>query len=220
MRVLTEVSEYQGEASIRVSATQLGTSYSAGAARRIVDEWVDRLAAGPSPIRELAFTSRTPRRLFEALAGQPQLRSLTVKWGDYSDLSPLTGLVELQQLTLRGASGVHDLTPISVLIRLETLAIEGFRAIRDLSPLGELQHLTSLELGGDWMTPRNAHVGSIGVLRQLQGLQQVHLHTLIVDDKDYSPLLSLPNLNAVRFKKVRGMRPSFEELKARLPWDG
>ena len=82
--VLAEVSEYRG-AAVRVSATQLGTRYSAAAARRIVDEWVNFLAAGPSPIRELDFTSRTPRRLFEALGGQPQLRSLAVKWGDYSD---------------------------------------------------------------------------------------------------------------------------------------
>ena len=220
MQFLTEVSEYRGEAAVRVSATQLGTRYSAAAARRIVDEWVNFLAAGPSPIRELDFTSRTPRRLFEALAGQTQLRSLTVKWGDYSDLSPLTGMAALQRLTLRGASGVHDLTPISVLTRLETLAVEGFRDIRDLSPLGELQHLTSLELGGNWMTPRNAHVGSINVLRQLPGLQQLQLHTLIVDDKDYSPLLALPNLNAVRFMKARGMRPPYEELKSRLPWAG
>ena len=60
-----------GRGSVRVSATQLGTRYSAAAARRIVDEWVNFLAAGPSPIRELDFTSRTPRRLFEALGGQP-----------------------------------------------------------------------------------------------------------------------------------------------------
>ena len=70
------------------------------------------------------------------------------------------------------------------------------------------------------MTPRNAHVGSIDVLRKLPGLQQLQLHTLIVDDKDYSPMLALPNLNAVRFKRVRGMRPPFEELRSRLPWDG
>jgi hypothetical protein len=220
MSSLIEVAEYEGEASISVSATQLGTGYSAAAARRVVDEWVDFLAAGPSPIRELEFTSRTPRRLFDALAGQRQLRSLKVKWGDYSDLSPLAGMGELQQLTLRGASGVHDLTPISVLNRLETLAVEGFRDIPDLGPLAKLQQLTSLELGGDWMTPRNAHVGSIDVLRQLPGLKRLLLHTLIVDDKDYSPLLALPNLTAVRFKKVRGMRPPYDELKSKLPWDG
>ena len=187
MSPLTEVAEYQGEASIRVSATQLGTGYSAAAARRVVDEWVGFLAAGPSRIRELEFTSRTPRRLFAALAGQPQLRSLTVKWGDYSDLSPLSGLVELRHLALRGASGVHDLCPIGVLHYLESLAVEGFRQIPDLSPLASLQRLTSLELGGNWMTPRNAHVDSIEVLRQLPGLLRVELHTLIVDDKDYSP---------------------------------
>jgi hypothetical protein len=220
MSSLTEVAEYQGESFVRVAATQLGTEYSAAAARRVVDDWVGFLSAGPSPIRELEFTTRTPRRLFEALAGQPQLRLLTVKWGDYSDLSPLTGLIELRHLALRGASGVHDLSPIGVLTYLESLAVEGFRQIPDLNPLASLQCLTSLELGGNWMTPRNAHVDSIEVLRQLPGLRRVHLHTLIVDDKNYSPLLALPNLTAVRFMKVRGMRPSFQELKARLPWDG
>lgn len=220
MSSLTEVAEYEGEASIRVSATQLGTRYSAAAARRVVEEWVEFLAAGPSPIRELAFTTRTPRRLFEALAGQPQLQSLTVKWGDYADLSSLSGMVELQHLSLGGASGVHDLGPISTLVRLKTLVVEGFREIADLSPLAELQHLTSLELGGNWMTPTNAHVRSIAVLRQLPGLQRLLLHTIIVDDKDYSPLLALPELKAVGVMKVRGMKPRFEELKARLPWDG
>jgi hypothetical protein len=220
MSSLTEVGDYRGEASIRVSATQLGTKYSAAAARRVVDEWVAFLASGPSPIRELTFTSRTPRRLFEALAGQPQLRSLTVKWGDYSDLSPLTNMAELQHLTLRGASNVHDITPISTLTQIETLQIEGFREITDLSPLATLQHLTGLDLGGNWMAPRNAHVGSIAVLRQLPQIQRLILHTIIVDDKDYSPLLTLPNLTSVRVMKTRGMKPPHEELKAALPWDG
>ncbi len=128
-------------------------------------------------------------------------------------------MVELQQLALRGASGVHDLTPISVLTRLETLDVQGFRDIETLADSGNFstdEPRTRRRLDDS----QNAHVGSIAFLRHLPGLQRLLLHTLIVDDKDYSPLLALPNLNAVRFKKVRGMRPPFEELKARLPWDG
>jgi hypothetical protein len=40
---------------------------------------------------------------------------------------------------------------------------------------------------------------------------------LIVDDLDYAPVLSLPNLEAVRVMKARGMRPSLEELMAATP---
>ena len=147
MQFLTEVSEYRGEASVRVSATQLGTRYSAAAARRIVDEWVGFLAAGPSPIRELDFTSLNPAPSVRGSCGAAQLRSLTVKWGDYSDFVAAHRHGWVAAARFAGASGVHDLTPISVLkICLGTWAVEGFRDIRDLSPLRKLQHLTSLEL--------------------------------------------------------------------------
>jgi hypothetical protein len=53
-----------------------------------VDEWVDLLGT-PTELTELEFTTRTPKRLFAALAGQSQLESLKVKWGDYADLRPI-----------------------------------------------------------------------------------------------------------------------------------
>jgi hypothetical protein len=68
------------------------------------------------------------------------------------------------------------------------------------------------------MSPRNAHVNSIGFLRDLTALENVLLHTIIVDDLDYSPLLSLPRLRSVRVMKTRGMKPSHEDLKSALPW--
>jgi hypothetical protein len=70
------------------------------------------------------------------------------------------------------------------------------------------------------MSPRVAHIDSIAFLRQMPRVEDVLLHTIIVDDHDYSPLLSLPALKAVRVMKTRGMSPSFEELQAALPWSG
>lgn len=55
-------------------------------------EWVEFFRSGPTPITDLTFTTRTPKRLFDALAGQPQLVRLSVKWGDYEDLSPLENM--------------------------------------------------------------------------------------------------------------------------------
>ncbi len=114
-RRVVEVGEYRGESSILLEATQLGLKYSETRKRQIVDEWVRFFSAGPTPIRSLHFVSRTPKRLFDALAEQSQLTALQVKWGDYDDLHALSGMSELVMLRLRGASGVRDLEPLAAL---------------------------------------------------------------------------------------------------------
>jgi hypothetical protein len=215
--VLTEASEYQGQTAISVRCTQLGTEYSSSRARRIVDEWVELLST-PTPVTDLQFTTRTPRRLFAALAGQPQVTRLVVKWGDYVDLGPIGVMTGLRHLELRSASAVTDLRPLSRLDKLELFALEGFRTVEDPSPLARLHSLRDLEIGGAWMAPRNGHIATIGFLRELGALEKVLLHTVIVDDLDYSPLLDLPSLRSVRVMEVRGMRPQKDELRRQLPW--
>ena len=215
--VLTEASDYDGQPAIAVACTQLGSRYTPARAKRIVDEWIE-LLGGPTPVADLQFTTRTPKRLFAALSGQPQLTRLQVKWGDYADLTPIAAMTHLRSLELRGASAVTDLRPLKSLDDLEVLALEGFRPIADPSPLASLHGLRELELGGNWMTPRNGHIATISFMRELRQLEELLLHTLIVDDLDYSPLLELPSLRGVRVMKVRGMRPDHDELRRRLPW--
>lgn len=215
--LLTEASEYAGQSAIAVACTQLGAEFTASRAKRIVDEWVDLLGTS-TELSELQFRTRTPKRLFAALAGQPQLERLTVKWGDYADLRPLEAMTGLRHLELRGASAVTDVSPLATLDHLELLALEGFRAIEDPTPLTGLCVLSNVELGGAWMTPRNAHISTISFMREMPTLTKVLLHTLVVDDRDYSPLFTLPHLKWVRVKKVRGMRPEYDELRRRLPW--
>jgi hypothetical protein len=217
-RTITCVAEYRGEAEIAVEATQLAPRYSQSQARRIVGEWEDFFASGPSPIRQLRFVSRTPKRLFEALRAQTQLEALAVKWGDYADLTPLAGMARLRTLHLRGASSVQDLAPLAQLRRVEELLIEGLRRARDLSPIGAMSSVTDLDLGGDWMSPRVAHVHSFGFLRDMPQLRSLVLHTIAADDLDYTPVLALPNLTSVRVMEVRGMRPGIDVLKAKTPW--
>ena len=214
---ITTVDEYDGSPVVRVSATQLGTRYSAYRASKIVDQWCEFFAGGPTAIVDLAFTSRTPKRLFASLAGQTQLRSLGVKWGDYDDLSPLTRMPELTELWLGGASSVPTLAPLAEMRQLRQLVIESLRRVHDLSPLASLPQLRSLEVGGDWISPRIVHVDSVAFLRNLPSLERLVLHTLIVDDLDYSPLLALGNLKEVRVMAARGMRPSHDALCAAIP---
>lgn len=150
--------------------------------------------------------------------GQPQLRRLFVKWGDYEDLSPLRSMSQLETLRLGGASSVRNLGPLAKSRALTGLELEGLRHAHDASPLASLTGLRQLELGGDWMSPRVAHIDSIAWLPSLSNLEHLLLHTLIVDDLDYARLLDLPKLRAVRVMAARGMHPSLEELKTRLPW--
>jgi hypothetical protein len=217
-RVITSVDEYRGERVIAIAATQLDAQYSRAQATRIVAQWIDLLSAGPTQISELHFVSRTPKRLYAALAGQTQLQSLFVKWGDYDDLSSLTSLQRLRVLRLGGASSVRDVSPLASLSGLTHLEIESLRHANELSPLAPLSELRQLDLGGDWKAPRRAHIDSIGWLPELHRLEHLLIHTLIVDDLDYSPLLRIPNLKAVRVMAARGMRPPIDELERRLPW--
>jgi hypothetical protein len=218
-RKVVEVREYEGESSIALAATQLGSGYSETRKRQIVNEWADFFKAGPSPIRTLQFTTRTPKRLFAALSGQPQLTFLQVKWGDYDDLQPLSGMQELMTLRLRGASKVRDLRPLAGLQNVRTLQVEGLKGLIDASPVGQMRSVTDLELGGDWIAPKNVRITSVRFLREMTQIQRLLLHTLIVDDLNYHPLLALPKLRSVRVMATRGMVPSIEELIERLPWE-
>ncbi|ONI68288.1 hypothetical protein BWI15_35305 [Kribbella sp. ALI-6-A] len=216
--MVTEVAEYGGEEVLAVSCTQLGTAYSAAQARRVVEEWVEFFAAGPSGVRDLEFVTRTPKRLFAALRGQTQLQRLAVKWGDYEDLSSLSELENLRELRLGGASRVTSVEPLACLTTLNSLVVEGLRRAHDLSPLGRLRGLKSLELGGDWKSPRTAHVQSIDFLRHLTQLEDLLLHTIVADDLEYTSLLALPRLKSVRVMEVRGMNPPHATLRRMLSW--
>jgi hypothetical protein len=217
--VLTEASEYAGQPAVRISATQLSpTRYSKRDAMRVVSDWIEFFERGPSGIRRLAFVSRTPKRLFQALASQTQMEWLSVKWGDYDDLGALSTLTRLTNLRLCGASSVRNLAPLAQLDQVEKLEVESLKHAHDLSPIGRMRSVVDLDIGGNWMTPRIAHVDSLAFLREMPQLRRLLLHTVIVDDLDYSPVLDLPNLEAVAVTKARGMHPPIEELMARTPW--
>lgn len=218
--VINEVSQYDGRSTARVSATQLGSRYTAAQARRVLAEWIDFFAAGPTPVRDLRFVSKTPKRLFAALSGQTQLKHLHVKWGDYDDLTALTRLTDLRMLTLGGASAVHSIEPLAALRQLTSLEIDYLLRVHDLSALAGLTQLRSLVVGGNWASFKNAHFDSLAFLRSMPQLQNLVLHTAVVDDGDYSPLLALPALQSIRVKAVPGMTPAIDQLKAALPWSG
>ncbi|MGL3806156.1 hypothetical protein ACSYDW_08675 [Paeniglutamicibacter sp. R2-26] len=210
-RTIERPSEYTGEEAICVEATQ-NDALTATQKKKLVQEWMDFFESGPTPLKRLDFTTRTPRRLFETLKHQTQLEDLRLKWGDYSDLSPIATLPNLHTLKFQSAPAVKSVEPLTGNSTIRTLQIHGLRDAHDMSPLGTMTSLRNLHLGGDGNSLRVAHIDSLEFIYNLPQLEELMLQGLIVDSKDYSPLLSLKNLKLSWVMASRGMRPKIEEL--------
>lgn len=212
--------DYAGEEAIQVAATQLD-SLSDRAKSKLVEAWMDFFSAGPTPIKNLEFTTRTPRRLLDSLSAQTQLESLCVKWGDYADLEPIRGMRNLRSLHFQSLPSVKTLEPLTNHPAITSLVLEGLRDAHDMGPIGTIPHLRKLNLGGDSNSLRISHIDSLDFVRGLPDLEELLLQCLTVDSLDYSPLLSLKKLKLSWVKKSRGMMPAYEDLAEALPgWDG
>lgn len=212
---LERPTDYQGEESISVAATQ-NDNLTRTQARKLVDEWMEFFTSGPKPFTRLEFITRTPRRLFETLAHQTQLEHLEVKWGDYNDLSPIAAMPRLHTLKFQGMPAVKSVAPLTGNASIHTMELRGLRDAHDMSPLGTMTALRDLSLGGDFNSIRIAHIDSLDFLAGLPQLERLFLGCLIVDSKDYTPMMSLPNLTDAWAMECRGMRPPVRELAAQV----
>src|SRR6476469_8796092 len=95
-RRVVELAEHQGESKLTINCTQLGGTFtpqfaSAKEKKRILREWCDHLTANPTSFTSLAFGTRMPQELLDAVCHQRALAKLEIKWGAYDDLSVWSG---------------------------------------------------------------------------------------------------------------------------------
>ena len=79
------------------------------------------------------------------------LTSLDLEDNNISDISPLTGLTNLEELGLDG-NEISDISPLSGLTNLEMLGLDG-NEISDISPLSGLTNLEELWLDRNPLSP-------------------------------------------------------------------
>lgn len=215
--VLERPEQYRGQTSVAVRASQVAdlTAYQQA---RLLDSWSDFFAAGPTGIWDLSFPMRMPKRLFESLASQTQLRSLAVRWGVFDDLSALQGMTNLVELELESATSVTTLEPLRALGKLETLELGGTWRVQDYAVIGSLTTLRQLGLGGG--SEKRQHVQSLEFLPLLRNLRKLDL-ALIPADLDYSPLLAMTWVEDVSIWTLethrKRMTPSMIDLEWALP---
>ena len=101
------------------------------------------------------------------LTGLLDLTLVESPWiaGDFSDISPLSGLTSLTSLHL-DARSISDIGPLSGLTSLTTLTLGG-RSITDMSPLSGLTSLTYFWLRWSGITDFGA-LGGLTSLRELR----------------------------------------------------
>ena len=114
------------------------------------------------------------------------------RWGNtgnhVSDLSPIAGLINLQELFLN-SNQVSDLSPLAGLTNLHELLIIS-NPVSDISTLRRLINLKRL-----WMD--RTFVSDLSPLRGLINLVELDFHDTVVSD--LSPLAGLINLEDLRF---------------------
>jgi internalin A len=124
-----------------------------------------------------------------------------------NDISTLGGFTKLTRLSIIDSNGRMDFSPLAALVNLEILTVQGASNLRNLSVLGNLTNLTQLYIGGGdfkCVEPLSnlksltalgiwgAHNLDISPLSELTALTSLNLsHNQI---SDISPLRNLRNL--------------------------
>lgn len=216
---VVETSEYSGERELTINCTQLESRIdsrfsSAKEKRRVLSEWCGFLTENPEAFTGLAFGTRVPQELFNAVCCQKNLKSLYIKWGVYPDISAIADLQKLERLHIGSGSGVLSIAPLARLKGLTALSVENFQKIRDYRPLTALQDLELLCIEGDGLSPQYIHIDSLDFLCNMKGLRAFSLETARVSDKDYTPLLALEMLEALWLSPRKEVKAIYDRLRA------
>lgn len=181
--------------------------------KRILAEWVEFLGESTTRITDLNLACRVPQDLLDATGGQPQLESLAVKWGPYSDLNALSSMKALRTLSLGGARAVTDLRPLATFGKLQTLVVDQPFALSNPEVIGQLQSLEYLAFGnGHLGSDRTLDVSDLEWIGQLPNLRTLHLPGTRLPAEQLATLAALPELVELRIPLRRAYRKTVFDL--------
>ncbi len=127
-----------------------------------------------------------------------QIRKLSLRHGNVSDLEFLSGWPDLVQLELRPARALRRVGALASLPRLRWLTLDEAHHIEDLESLAACNALRALSLNDLGRIP------TLSFLRQLKGLEVLGFWgSTWIDDGDLSFLEELPNLTRLGFQNRR-----------------
>lgn len=221
IKSVTELSEYSGEEKLSINCTQLDYWIEKNGKKekdkkRILNEWCEFLKQNPEAFTELYFGTRMPQELFDAVCRQKQLKRLEIKWGVYKDISAIENLTNMELLHIGSGAGVTSIKPLSKLKNLIGLSVENFQKISNYADLSELTRLESLSIEGNGMGPQYLKIDNIDFVDAMKQLRFFRLLTERLQNKDYTPILALKNLEHLTLSPNREVSKLFDEM-SKLP---
>jgi hypothetical protein len=180
--------------------------------RRILDEWIEAIPAIPAT--QVAFHSRVPQRLLDAVCRNTQISGLFIKWTSARTVQSVSNLVVLEELRLGGASQISDLSPIATLSKLRVLFLENALHVEDYSCLRALRCLRHLSIEGSMYS--QSPIRDLSFISALSDLRSFHLVAMRCKDKSIEALTTLKFLEDLSL--CFDLTPSERELlKVSLP---
>lgn len=143
------------------------------------------------------------------LARCTSLRAVNLSlWGKddkLKDITPLSGLLALQDLNLTGRKALGDLAPLGALGSLERLCLRDCTSARSVEPLRSIRTLRQLDLLGSM-------VESLEPLADLPLLTELTLMSCALTSLKGAPAVWLDALTDVRLNRACGIK-DFSELR-------
>lgn len=138
-----------------------------------------------------AFALQAPE--YSWLAGMTGLRAVVLASSTIVDLSPLAGLVHLEELSIERTQKIQDLLPLARLTALKSLNVDD-SLVSDLRPLAGLPALESLSIG-------ETRVTSLAPLAKVRTLKFLEARGAPI--ADLGPVAKLPALAQIQIPKTR-----------------
>ena len=152
------------------------------------------------------------RQIKEAKDNMSEILDLSGEYGssaNISDLTPLSELTNLTKLILFNNYKIENIEPLATLVNLIELNLTGNK-IYDISFIGNLKKLENLQLQDNQITDED-----LSILTMLPNLKILNLEENEITD--YSPLAALTNLTDLRLGQMTITASQKEMLEAALP---
>jgi len=164
------------------------------------------------------------------------MTNLVISNNPINDLSPLASLEGLELLKMENIGYKTDITPLSFLINLEELFIGEGNQINDLAPLESLPNLALINIDNDLITDerleiitpflaatdsldylmlRNNKISDITPLASLTGVKALNLSNNQISD--LTPLFELSQLRLVHLRGNPLSESQLDKLRSALP---
>ena len=179
--------------------------------------WINYLRNRKTKIQTIhAFD--VSQELLNAIAEQPQIKKIVIQYPEFSDLSVLQEMPNLEYLELDQCPADMDFEPLVNCKSLRVLHIFArkplnFESVGKITQLEGLWFGTGIDPGFDnkWVKVDNLHF-----LKSLTNLKRLMFDVKPLDS-DLSPALSLDNLEEGWYVYFKGQYPSVEDMAKAHP---